>query len=64
LNIGQWFIEGGTLLQVIFPKNQGIQIAANLLIQVGSALEAGTGTVGPIRAGNDGITITVAPWKS
>jgi hypothetical protein len=33
-------------------------------VQVGTALEAGQGSVGPIRAGNDGITINVAPWKT
>jgi hypothetical protein len=37
------------------------QIAAGL-IQFGTGLEAGQGSVGPVRIGNEGVTLTVAPW--
>lgn len=61
--IGQYFIEAGTILQLVFGRLAWAQQVGTFLITVGTALEAGQGTVGPIRVGNEAITVTVAPWQ-
>lgn len=59
--IGQYFIIAGTILGMFFKTGIISQLAA-AFITFGTGLETGTGTVGPVRVGNEGITITVAPW--
>jgi hypothetical protein len=59
--LGQYFIIAGTLLGIFFKTGFMSQIAAGL-IQFGTGLEAGQGSVGPVRIGNEGVTLTVAPW--
>jgi len=61
--IGQYFIEAGTILTLIFGRLPWAQQVGTFLVTVGTALEAGQGTVGPIRVGNEAITVTVAPWQ-
>lgn len=60
MNIGQYFIDAGILLSLFFKTGPFSQIAA-FLTEVGSALIAGTGSVGPITVGNETLTITIAP---
>jgi hypothetical protein len=45
---------------VLFKTPTGQQIA-NFLEQVGAALTAGTGSVGPITVGSETLTVTIAP---
>jgi hypothetical protein len=61
--IGQYFIEAGTILTLVFGRLVWAQQVGTFLVTVGTALEAGTGTVGPIRIGSEGVTVTVAPWQ-
>lgn len=61
MNIGEYFIVAGTLVGLLLKSAAGQQISA-FLTQVGTALEAGTGSVGPIRIGNDSLTVTISPW--
>jgi hypothetical protein len=59
--IGQYFIIAGTFIGIFFKTGILAQIAAGF-IQFGTGLETGQGTVGPVRIGNEGVTLTVAPW--
>ena len=60
MNIGEYFIIAGTIVAAFVRTPTGAQIA-NFLEQVGAALSAGVGTVGPITVGTDTLTITIAP---
>jgi hypothetical protein len=60
MNIGEYFIAAGTILGFVFRTGVGSQVAS-FLTQVGAALEAGTGTVGPITVGNEQLTVTISP---
>jgi len=60
MQIGEYFIVGGTLLGLFFKTGAGAQVAG-FLTQVGVALEAGAGSVGPITIGTDTLTVTIAP---
>ena len=60
MSIGKLFIAAGTLLS-FFGQNYAQESA--FLIQVGTDLLAGGGTVGPIRLGNESLTATVGPWQ-
>lgn len=59
--VGQLLIVAGTLLGIFFKTGSFAQLAS-ALIQAGAAFEAGQGSVGPVRIGNEGLTLTVAPW--
>lgn len=59
--LGEYITIAGTLVGVFFKSATGQQASA-FLVQLGTAMEAGVGSVGPIRAGNDGVTVTIAPW--
>ena len=59
-NIGEYFLIAGTLVG-LFIRSTGGQQVANFLTQVGTALEAGQGSVGPITVGSDQLTITITP---
>lgn len=60
MNIGEYFIIAGSIIQVFVRTPTGAQIA-NFLDQVGTALTAGTGSVGPITVGSETLTVTIAP---
>lgn len=60
MNVGEYFIVAGTIVG-LFIRSAGGQAVANFLAQVGTALEAGAGSVGPITVGNDTLTVTIAP---
>ena len=60
MNIGEYFLIAGSIVSVIFKTPTGQQIA-NFLEQVGAALTAGAGTVGPITVGSETLTVTIAP---
>jgi hypothetical protein len=60
MNIGEYFIVAGTIISLFFKSAPFQQIAA-FLTQLGTALEANQGTVGPITIGNDTLTVTIAP---
>ena len=49
-----------TIIGLFFRTGFWPQVVA-FLTQVGSALEAGTGTVGPITIGSETLTVTIAP---
>ena len=59
MNIGEYFIAGGTILGFIFKSGAGAQVAS-FLTNVGAVLEAGGGSVGPITVGSYKLTVTVA----
>lgn len=61
--IGQYFVEAGTILMLLLGRLPWAQTVGTFLVTVGTALEAGQGTVGPIRVGSEAITVTVAPWQ-
>ena len=63
MNAGAYFIAAGTLVGIFFKTTTGQEVAT-ALTQIGAALEAGVGSVGPLRVGNDGLTVSVAPWTS
>jgi hypothetical protein len=58
-NIGKIFVAIGGLISAFFPQWAAEGAA---LVTIGEGLLAGTGTVGPVRIGSEGITVTVAPW--
>lgn len=60
MQIGEYFIVAGTLVSLLLKSTTGQQIA-NFLTQVGTALEANSGSVGPITIGSDTLTLTIAP---
>ena len=60
MNIGEYFIVAGTIIGLFFKSAPFQQISA-FLTQVGTALEANMGTVGPITIGSDTLTVTIAP---
>jgi hypothetical protein len=60
MNIGEYLIVAGTLVGLLFKSVAAQQVSA-FLTQVGTALEAGTGTVGPITVGSETLTVTIAP---
>lgn len=59
--IGKIFVAIGGLVEGFFPEYEQEGV---FLIDVGNAIIQGKGNVGPIRVGNLGLTVTVAPWKS
>lgn len=59
MQIGEYFIIAGTIVG-LFIKSAGGQAVANFLQQVGTALEAGAGSVGPITIGGDELTVTIS----
>jgi hypothetical protein len=60
MQIGEYFIIGGTLLGLFYKSGVGQQVAG-FLTQVGTALEAGSGSVGPITIGSEELTVSIAP---
>lgn len=60
VSIGKIFIAAGTVLG-FFPQ---FSAESGFLIQLGTDLIAGGGTVGPIRFGDESITATIGPWKA
>ena len=62
MSIGTYLIDAGTLLSIFFKSAQFQQISI-FLITLGTAMNGGQGTVGPIRLGNEGLTVTIAPWS-
>ena len=58
--IGEIFIIAGSIVGIFLRTPTGARIAA-FLEQVGSALSAGSGSVGPITVGTDTLTVTIAP---
>jgi hypothetical protein len=60
MNIGEYFILAGTIVGLFFKTGAGPEVAT-FLNEVGAALEAGAGSVGPIRVGNENLTVTIAP---
>jgi hypothetical protein len=62
--LAQYFIEAGTILTLLFGRLTWAQEVGAFLTAVGTALAAGQGSIGPIRVGNDAITVTVAPWSA
>jgi hypothetical protein len=59
--LGEYFIIAGTFLGIFFKSGFLYQLSV-ALIQFGTGLSAGQGTIGPVRIGNEGVTLTVAPW--
>lgn len=60
MNLGEYFIIAGSIVAAFVRTPGGAQVA-NFLEQVGAAITAGAGSVGPITVGADVLTITIAP---
>lgn len=60
--VGKILVAIGGIIDGFFPQYQQ---EAQFLITLGEALESGKdkGTVGPVRLGNIGITVSWAPWQ-
>lgn len=58
-NIGKIFVSIGGIIEGFFPQYEAEGAA---LVTIGTALENGQGKVGPVRIGNEGITVEVGPW--
>jgi hypothetical protein len=60
MNLGAYFVDAGAIIQMFFKSPQ-MQQVGQFLTTLGLALEGGQGQVGPIRLGNDNITVTISP---
>jgi hypothetical protein len=58
--IGKIFVAAGGLILAFWPEESQIGQA---FITIGTGLSQGKGSIGPIRVGNDGITVAVASWQ-
>ena len=61
MQIGKDLITAGSILSLF--GGTFAQVGA-VLVQAGTVLAAGAGSAGPIRVGNEGVTISVAPWQA
>lgn len=59
MSIGRIIVSAGAFLSLF--GGAYAEVGA-FLVQLGTGILAGNGTVGPIRVGSTSITATVAPW--
>jgi hypothetical protein len=68
---GVYVTDAGLALGVIF-QSPGLQAASIILVELGVGVTSGVGSVGPIRIGNEGLTLNIAnnqltgtlgPWQ-
>ena len=62
-NFGQYLIDAGTILQMFFKATWAQQVGG-FLTTLGIAMESGQGSVGPVRLGNESLTVTITPWTA
>lgn len=63
MQIGEYFIVAGTIVNLLLPSQTGKEVGG-FLTQVGVALTGGVGSVGPVRVGSEGLTVTIAPYPA
>lgn len=61
--IGKVLVAVGGFIQALFGSNPTWSEVGAFLEAVGEGIIAGQGSVGPIRIGNLGLTVSIAPWS-